>query len=356
MKSMERNFVLIPPGLLAELLFDFANYPSFSHEGDRFQVKRRVSLTTGERDAYNFLFTKNVHDDEPGSDDDDEGCSGPPPPPAPDFNGETVATHASSTAAGAGGGGKRRRKPNRETEGGYKRLYTEVLYTDAEGKSVRSHLTEESQMQWQLNCILSMKSSPPPKDADKRSVENSIARPVHRRATRYDYKMVKMKDVLLTRVDRGWIGFEAHLVATEEVIRGFMPLSHRINGIHSVPRLHLTTRNADMQARKKLKKGHAFMGGAYAHGLRVTLNVSINTSPQSVLPVISRPKISSEAVQALSSSRWGQIWWLSYLHGLGATGSVMPWQIHSWLLEKAKDRELGVTGSAHAPGRGAGLA
>ena len=46
--------------------------------------------------------------------------------------------------------------------------------------------------------------------------------------------MVALDKLNLSRVDRGWIAFEAHLVTTEEVIRGFGPMSHRIQGILNV--------------------------------------------------------------------------------------------------------------------------
>lgn len=338
MKSMEHNFVIIPPQLLPALLFDLANHPSLSHTGDRFMIKRRVTFMTGEKDAYNFLFTKEddtARDDNGGGGGGTEACSGPPPPmPPPDFNG-TVGSAATATATSQG----TKNKVTREVEAIYKRLYTEPLYTEpgSENKASRSRRRTEAQMQWQLNCILAMHSAPPPKDVDAKSIQNCKLSPIHRRAARYEYKMVAMDKVNLSRVDRGWIALEAHLVMTEELIRNFAPLSHQIKGIHSIPRLHLTSRKANTttkQARKKLKKGHSFTGGAYTHGLAVTLNVSSDASPSDVLPCISKPKFSSDAMTAMSSSQWGPLVLGSYLHGLGSTGGIMPWQIQSWMANK----------------------
>lgn len=335
MKSMEHNFVIIPPQLLPALLFDLVNHPRLSHTGDRFLIKRRVTFMTGEKDAYNFLFTKEndtaQHDDGGGGDGGTEACSGPPPPPPmpPDFNG-TVGS-AATTNQGT------KNKVTREVEAIYKRLYTEPLYTEpgSENKASRSRRRTEAQMQWQLNCILAMHSAPPPKDADPKSIENCKLCPIHRRAARYEYKMIAMGKLNLSRVDRGWIALEAHLVMTEELIRNFTPLSHQIKGIHSIPRLHLTSRKTHTkQARKKLKKGHSFTGGAYTHGLAVTLNVSSDASPSDVLPCISKPKFSRDAMTAMSSSQWGSLVLGSYLHGLGSTGGIMPWQIQSWMANK----------------------
>ena len=326
MKSMGQNYVMIPPQLLPALLFDLANHPRLTHSGDRFLIKRKVTFATGEKDAYNFLFTKQdgavqqQQEEGPEPSNTGEASSAPPPP---DFNG-TVLTDSSHVTP-------KKKKASREIVGAYKRLYTEPLFTEQgtiENKTSRSRKRTEAQMHWQICCLLAMQSAPTPKDADKESLENSVLCPVHRRAVRYEYKVVAMDKLHLTRVDRGWIALEAHLIMTEELIRNFNPLSHQIKGVHSLPRLHLTTRKAHKQARKKLKKGHAFTGGAYAHGLAVTLNVSSDASPSDVLPSVSKPKLSSDAMHAMSSTGWGQLIGLSYLHGLGTTsGRFVPWTI-----------------------------
>lgn len=326
-KSRQRNYVVIPPDTLSAFLFDLLNYPSFSYDGDRFGIKRKVTLKTGHEDAYNFLYTKN-----PAAENMvDPDASKPPMPP--DFNG-AVATDSS------GQGVERKKKLSREAEGEYKRLYTEALFTETESKNTRSRKATEAQMQWQLNCLLSMQSSAPPKGASALSVQQCALHPVNRKPVRYEYKMVAIDKLNLTRVERGWICMEALLCLVEELIRNFFPMSHRIQGVHSVPRLHLTTRTASQQAKKRLRlgKNHAFIGGAYLHGLPVELKTSSDVSPSDVIPLLSKPKLSRDAIKALSSCRWGQLFGYSYLHSLGANGTIVPWQIQSQLLERHNSR------------------
>ena len=178
-----------------------------------------------------------------------------------------------------------------------------------------------------------MHSEPPPKGTDAKSIENCAMCPVHRRAVRYEYKAVSMDKMNLTQIDRGWMGLEEHLITTEAVIRGFDPSSINIKGVHSVPNLHMVSRNS-VNSYKRLKKGSNFWGGAHRHGAGVDLCSSKNKSPSSYIHQVSQPKFTRETIHALSKSKWGQVIGDAYLHGLGLMGSIIPWQIQSWVEEQ----------------------
>ena len=375
-KSVERKLVLIPQGLLSRFLFELIYNPKISCDRDRYQIKRVLGPGMGEACAHNFLHDRTDgcgNEDMTDEDDEDDGddedgvtttasvavTSAPPvtsaPMPVPDFHGNTVdvvlpttprtgdrdngavagvlqeegATAATRKRESAKKSQRRPRKaggdkkmPNRNAKAEYKRLYTGSLYGDM---SSRSRKTSDAQMQWQLHCLISMHSTPLPSDIHTSSIEASLSRPVHRRFIRNPYEMVPIDKLQLPLIEQGWIAFEEWLITMEEGMRGFVLHSHRVQGIHSVPRLHLTTRPVDKQARKKLKKGHAFTGGAFRHGGEVTLHALKNMQPANMLHAVANAGFTPKAMKALASHPVGKAMAYAYFYSLGFFGSCRPY-------------------------------